>query len=290
MKSKGKKRGFTIVELLVVMSIIIILIAMLVPSLNAVRRFAKKVTQKGQFHDISTALEAFSASRPEEGYPDSSALDLDGDSYCGAMKLCEAMVGQDGLGLHQSSKFDDMGVGVDGNNLYFNRMPGPDMTNPDHVANLRNREKSLEGQDAQIASMDDLFPSGQPTFDVNCAVLCDVYKRSDLKKADGTKLGMPVLYYKADPSKLTHDANDGVTNNTNIYSYWDNHELVELPMLWGAHPMYAADGKSKPFYRNTRDPSVTVMDKPQNPQSFILISAGFDGLYGTRDDVFNFPE
>jgi len=48
MKSKGKKVGFTIIELLTVMSIIIILIAMLVPSLNAVRRYARVVMQKGQ--------------------------------------------------------------------------------------------------------------------------------------------------------------------------------------------------------------------------------------------------
>ena len=52
-----KTKGFTIVELLTVMSIIIILMGVLVPALNRVRRFSKIVTQRGQFHEISKGLE-----------------------------------------------------------------------------------------------------------------------------------------------------------------------------------------------------------------------------------------
>jgi len=93
MRAKGKKTGFTIVELLTVMSIIIILISLLLPSLAAVRRYAKDVRQHGQFHDIENCLEMFSIDY--DGYPDSSWSDIDGDSYCGAMKLCEAILGQE---------------------------------------------------------------------------------------------------------------------------------------------------------------------------------------------------
>jgi len=302
MKSKGKKPSFTIVELLVVMSIIIILIAMLIPSLNAVRRFARKVTQHSQFHDITNALETFSSRRPEEGYPDSSALDLDGDSYCGAMKLCEVMVGQDGLGLHQDSVFDNMGKDKNGNDLYYNRVatkPTPPYS-PAEEQNMRSRDvKYLEGGNAQIVSIETVFPVNYGIFDPCCPVLCDVYKRTDLKNPlTGEKMGMPILYYKADPSKLTHDANEigaGPLSGTNIYNYWDNHELVEIDVPWlvapnNKHPMWASDGKSLPFYNNTRDSSVPVVDKPHNQESFILISAGFDGLYGTNDDIFNFTE
>ena len=109
MKPRAQKTGFTIIELLTVMSIIVVLIGILVPSMNAIRRYSKVVLQKSQFHDISKGLETFSADFPLTGYPDSSAVDLDGESYCGAMKLCEAMVGQDGLGFHPDSIFDDEG-------------------------------------------------------------------------------------------------------------------------------------------------------------------------------------
>jgi len=301
MKSKGKiikmayaKTGFTIVELLTVLSIIVILLGMLIPSLNAVRRYAKEVTQKGQFHDIGKGLEMFSINFG--GYPDSSAEDLDADDYCGAMKLCEAMVGQDGLGFHPDSVFDDKGKAIDGTTeLYFNRAFGPvNPTNPVHVANLQTRKvKYMEGANVQIASIGELFPA-QSTYDANCAVLCDVFKRTDLRNTTGDKLGMPILYYRADSTKLTHDANDGVTSNTNIYNYLDNDELLAIDVPWMTtgtkHPLYDSAGKGPLFYSNTRDKAVTVIDKPHNPASYILISAGWDGLYGTRDDVYNFAE
>jgi hypothetical protein len=44
------------------------------------------------------------------------------------------------------------------------------------------------------------------------------------------------------------------------------------------------------FYVITRDEKITSMARPMRSDSYILISAGFDGLYGTSDDVFNFGE
>jgi prepilin-type N-terminal cleavage/methylation domain-containing protein len=110
MKSKGKivkmayaKTGFTIIELLTVMSIIVILISLLLPSLNMVKRYAKVVTQKNQLRNIDAGLQAFEIDFKE--YPDSGATDANGAQYCGAMKLAEAMAGQDGLGFNPDSKF-----------------------------------------------------------------------------------------------------------------------------------------------------------------------------------------
>ncbi len=94
-----KRKGFTIVELLTVMSIIILLIALFVPGLNQAKRFARKVKQKSQFRGIDIGLDIYNAE--EEGYPSSD----DSGNYCGAMKLCEAMVGQDLLGYHPDSRF-----------------------------------------------------------------------------------------------------------------------------------------------------------------------------------------
>jgi hypothetical protein len=37
-----------------------------------------------------------------------------------------------------------------------------------------------------------------------------------------------------------------------------------------------------------RDPKITATKWPYRPDSYILISAGADGLYGTQDDVTNF--
>ena len=48
------------------------------------------------------------------------------------------------------------------------------------------------------------------------------------------------------------------------------------------------DGSSL-FYANTRNPNIHITGgRPLRPNSYILISAGYDGEYGTRDDIFNF--
>jgi len=44
------------------------------------------------------------------------------------------------------------------------------------------------------------------------------------------------------------------------------------------------------FYDMILDEKITAVRKPYRDDGFILISAGFDGLYGTPDDVFNFEK
>ena len=92
-KQSNRKAAFTIIELLTVMSIIVILIGVLVPALSKVRIYAQKVKQMAQFNSMQSAIELFS--NENDGYPPSGALDGAGPPYCGAMKLCEAMMGRD---------------------------------------------------------------------------------------------------------------------------------------------------------------------------------------------------
>jgi len=300
MKSKAKKSGFSIIELLTVMSIIIILLGILMPSLGAVRRYARKVRQKGMFHDISKCLESFSIDH--DGYPDSSPFDLDNDSYCGAMKLCEAMVGQDGMGFHPDSIFDDKGKPADKNldDLYFNRTPLTDEDDPQGVdkLNLQARQICLQGEDIQIGSMQALYENNlvgtAGDFDANCPVLCDVFKRHQLR-VGAEKAGMPILYYKADTSKLLHESDEvkGPYNAWgNIYNYYDNYDLIILGVPWSgeihAYEDIAVPNRDEIFFNQTRNKDIKTMDKPRKPNSYILQSAGWDGKYGTEDDVFNF--
>lgn len=306
MKPRAPKTGFTIIELLTVMSIIVVLIGILVPSMNAIRRYSKVVAQKNQFHDISKCLETFAVELEYGGYPDSSPFDANGDSYCGAMKLCEAMVGQDSMGLHQDSLFLAEGTGGSGGDLYYVR--GNQLDDPPTNAqktNLRNRWRCMEGENVQVASLTEIYGSGNiaPFQYDGWAVLCDMYKRYELRNAKNEKLGMPVLYYRADNTQLTHQPDEMATN---IYRYSDNHELLELQPPWtdANHPLYdpsvssVLDPGGDRFYEVTTDPDVVAewggaggtYPQPYKKDSFILISAGWDGLYGTRDDVFNFEK
>ena len=289
MKSKGKKTGFTIVELLVVMSIIMILLSLLLPSLNLVKKYARVVVQKNLFRNIDSGLQAFEIDFKE--YPDSGATDATGAQYCGAMKLAEAMAGQDGLGFNPNSKFTaDDGSGTAA--LY--PRPAPSMSWPSwYEENLRNRREFLEAKDVQICSLDDLYASAPGfTFTNEVALLCDVF-RSVTNLTTSKRMGMPILYYKADSSKLVHDVNNP-DNPDNIYNYKDNHELLKLGLPWDTTtkpPLYQASGpEGQVFYEKTLDKSALPIERPHNKDSYILISAGWDGIYGTRDDVFNFAD
>ena len=287
-----KKKAFTIVELLTVMSIIIILLGIMVPALTGVRKYAKKLSQRSQFHEISKALEMFSTDF--DGYPDSSYADSLGVPYCGAMKLCEALVGQDGLGFHPLSKFE----ALDSAQLYFNRPSNPLADPPTLVQEQRIqnwRVLYLEGKKSiQIADINDIFP-GQSTFDIYCPVFCDVFTQNQIRVA-GEKAGMPILYYKANTVNLLHKVDELASpynSGNNIYNYWDNYDIVVegVPWLGKTHPFEVPPipkVQGELFYDKTRNKNIKTMDKPHNPKSYILISAGSDGLYGTEDDIHNF--
>jgi type II secretory pathway pseudopilin PulG len=292
MKSKGKKTAFTIIELLTVMSIIVILIGLLLPSLNMVKRYAKVVTQKNQLRNIDAGLQAFEIDFKE--YPDSGALDATKAQYCGAMKLAEAMAGQDGLGFNPDSTFkaDD---GSGDTELYPPSQGAPGSWPAWYVENLRNRKEFLEGKDIQICSLADLYASASGfTFPDEVALLCDVF-RAATNRTTGKRMGMPILYYKADPSKFVHDVNVP-SNPDNIYNYKDNHEFLNLGLppdkTTTKPPLFqvGSDPEGRVFYEKTLDKSALPIERPHNKDSYILISAGWDGIYGTRDDVFNFAD
>lgn len=287
MNSKGKKAAFTIIELLTVMSIVVILIGILLPSLNMVKRYAKVVTQKNLFKNIDAGILAFEFDFKE--FPPSDATDGT-NQYCGAMKLAEAMAGQDGLGFHPDSKF----TAVDAGGLY--PRPAPDPIDAAYEENLRSRKEYLEAKDVAICTLDDLYASAAGfTSPDKVALLCDVF-RSVTNRNTKKKMGMPILYYKADSSKLLNDVNTP-GNINNIYNYVDNQAFLKLGLPWDTAtmpPLCEAGPASEPegykFYEEILDKNALPIQRPKNKDSYILISAGWDGIYGTRDDVFNFAD
>ncbi len=299
-KTLKDKPAFTIIELLTVMSIIIILIGLLVPALNRVKRYARLVKQKAQFHSIGVALDLFNSEY--DGYPNSDQVDEPGGlPYCGAMKLAEAMVGQDLKGFHPNSRFRRDGFdGPGGADLY----PGKDLPNPDQYReNLKARYMFLQLENANANTLESIFKNSG-AFDPCSVVLCDVYNRvTNLKTSKG--IGMPILYYKADTAKIGHvaDSSDPVLDG-NIYDVRDNQQLINIPLPWSGvlvHPMASAGtssigpigGPAIPvwpglFYQLTLNPKIPTKDRPYRAESYLLLSAGFDGEYGTSDDVWNF--
>lgn len=318
-----KTKGFTIVELLTVMSIIIILMSILMPGLQRTRRYARVVVQRSQFSDITKALELYRNDH-QETYPDSGATDTNATpaGYCGAMKLCEALVGQDGMGFDPSSSFQAK-TSVYLFNLCAQTDPAIISNTPALTTNLQERTKYLDSDSIKAARLEDLYSwysasatgknyyspqvSFQATTDATPpsptafpnSVLTDAFLRT-ASHCDGKKLGMPVLYYRADTTKLVHDPNfdptsgvySSMTTNPSIYNFDDNYALTGLGCPWEgtqttAQPMYGP-ANVKIFYKAITNANITSTPRPHNEDTYILLSAGWDGLYGTADDVYNF--
>lgn len=283
--NKGRKdvktKGFSIIELLTVMSIIVLLMAMILPSMNAMRKFAKVIVQKNHFRQIGTGLEMF-RNDYDDDYPESDPIDLNGDPYDGGMVMCEAVMGQDGLGIHGDSILTS-----DDDGLYLSVGTGPPLYTPAQLESLKKRSVYLDTTKIDVHPILFLFANITPfaSTDPNGgpAVICDVFKRN--RAGAIVYAGLPVLYYKADPRKLHHNI-AFPDDPQNIYDYKDNQALVGL--VDNAVPFYL--GRSEPgdvFYEETLGKFNTI-DRPYNADSYILLSAGHDGEYGTEDDVYNF--
>ncbi len=307
-KQNGKKTAFSIMELLTVMSIIVILIGLVLPALSKVRRYAKTVKQHAQFHSISTAMELFNSQN--EGYPDSSATDPGGNAYCGAMKLAEAMLGQDKLGFNPNSSFWRNGT-IDGAALGPNNQLYPINPTTNNLSNRQGPYLELENANANRicdfyyspnpVGLDPIFryQSNQDTL-ASEMVLCDVFPNAR-NRVTGKQIGMPILYYKANKTGIRHDPNNfgnPAYSSNDIYHWQDNDQLIQLGVpqqATGMHPMSSTATPIPPngprlFYQATINNNITTVTRPWMSDSYLLLSAGFDGLYGTSDDIYNFKE
>lgn len=281
--SAGRNRGFimahgfSIERVLLTVFLVVLVVSIILPSIpNRPHRYAFVVKQKAHFKSIDDGIELFNTEFDD--YPPSDALDEEGIPYCGAMKLSEAVMGRDLLGYHPESVFRSDGTDGKGKVLY-----------PGFYRSGTSTRKGpyLPLDHANAYTLAELYGDGNTgPFEPNHFVLCDVFRRVKHIKT-GKKIGLPILYYKVDTSKTTHDVNDP-DNPENIYDYRDNHALVNLGIPGKPeqkHPLYE---NPKIFYEMTRDYDLSKMSKPQRADTFILLSAGHDGLYGTEDDVANF--
>lgn len=299
---KSNAAGFTLVEMLVTLFIIGVILAMVLPAFNMVKAVANEVRQKSQFSNIEMALEGFRADFGD--YPESApSYPLEAVLYGGAQKLAEAVVGQDGFGVHNKTAFQLNGAGDFNNDgaydvpdeYLYDITTGNNFETPaENKAARRGPYLELESANAvRLGSIYLGLPSPQMEPSLVLGDKFGLVKNMDTSK----KTGMPVLYYKADTTSVYHrpegdwaSYDDGTDDN--IYSVNHNQGFLGVlapPFKDGrTHPLKDPPGRKK-FYEMTRNPNfVGGTDRPYRAESFLLHSAGPDGLYGSPDDLFNF--
>ena len=288
---RRKRTGFTIVELLAALGIIALMVGLLIPALSMVRRTAKETKQKAQFTTISLALTTFKNDYGDYPPSDWTLAQFTGD-YCGAQKLAEALLGWDLLGFHPNSAW--RADGLDAGNGPGTYDPAKARDNDgDGVPDSFDERKGpyLELPTTNAFRLGNIFNNTAPLAP-NTFVLCDVFGAKKVTLANGktVKAGAPILYYRANTSGRTI---------REIYNTWDNDAIVAIKDMAddgdiGDHPLGDPRNQNEFFYGNPtvigyiQDPKVMARPWPYRPGSYILISAGVDGLYGTGDDIRNF--
>ena len=301
---KRKKIGFTSVELLTVLAIIAFLVGLLLPALNVVRNTAKEAKQKAQLTVIDLALVAFKNDFGD--YPPSDSLN-DPD-YTGSQMLCEALLGWDLLGFHPKSAWRADGCDPAGNRVYLS-------TDDTNLKERKGPYLELANANAfRLGEPEGLFANPTP-LNPNTFVICDVFGRKSMSVGGKpVKVGTPVLYYRANTLSKTIEPISrpgGAPPEGRIYNVLDNYDLIALgrpiDIVLKQHPLNGPadprpsvwDGDGLPpqryfenFYRYIWDTKLwappTWKRWPYRPESYILISAGVDGFYGTPDDIRNF--
>ena len=307
MKKIKNKKAFTLIELLVVIAIIAALMAILSVGLKKVNITAKNLKQKGEFHGLDVSIELFY--NDFNFYPDSARVNGGSDYTCGGQRLAEAMEGRDERGFHPKSRWHPDLETTAGLTLY-------DIATVDTTK--ERKPIYFELKHSGFYTLADLWGSGDTgSLHEDSPVITDVFVRNRITTVAGdtVKAGSPVLYFKADPTKRfrVDSTNNPVTATVAgqeyvnwIYNLNDNLEILYLNWLRepggvddpvGIPPHYpdengnaTADDPAQIFYEQLtqREDTTTNFYKPYNQDRFILISAGWDGIFGTKDDLTNF--
>lgn len=312
MKKNTKNKAFTLIELLTVIAIIAMLTAIFGVSARKMKIVQRNLQQKAVFHGMEIGLELFS--KDFDGYPDSSLVPDNAPPYvCGAQRLTEVLFGRDERGFNPRSKWHpsldlvsthpDSGVNLYGQST-VNKRKGP-------YTVLKQGDIYTVDQLWGAAGTGDIY-TGSGVGTDRTPVVTDVFAYNRVTIGTETeKVGAPILYFKADATRRfrVDKNNRPVTSPTQveykewIFNYNDNLPILKLDWLReldnsipGLDKHYKQEATNvQSFYKSLTEREADTdndgtMDffKPFNPSTYLLISAGYDGIYGTKDDITNF--
>ncbi len=319
-KPSEAKRAFTLIELLAVIAIISLLMGILIPGVSAARNQAKKSKTAAMIASLAKANEAFSADlgRYAKSGGENPFEPRGSRNYLsGAQWLALQLVGGDLLGYVKPVRSNDAtGDGsidsLDWRKWYdqsvddrFARLGPYIQPNGDLLQTPEDYVKKHPG----AAQMPNSIEVGNPNLENSAPFFVDAF-------------GFPVLYYRANSgARFPVSTGDGQSVDRGVYTQSDNsqftgsdeagptgpaqdgydfaglgkphlmkilgfntgNETAEIPVRTFMHAIH-----NRSVYSATRRNGNAGRIWPYNAKSFLIISPGKDGLFGTSDDIKNF--
>lgn len=317
-QKRSRRPAFTLVELLAVIAIIGLLIAILVPGVSAVKRSAKETQTKAIIGTLETGLQTFKGEQQVGGtFPPSHTDDpsnrlkvanpyngFGGSTIeiSGAGLLVWGLLGADSLGTPGFKAVDgdeywadSTGNDDDGDLYYVDGKKGPAFTRYGPYVDLSKVKLS------ELVRDNNNNPQG---YKIEAETRAGLGLRDYPMFLDS--FGYPILYWKADGAgkALAENEWDGTRTARGIYHYSDNEEVISAAgmnhrLKWGGYDPSSpgndpeegilSDGHFYTYFAYyIWNQDVAAKPTPLRPDSYILISAGADGMYGTADDIDNF--
>lgn len=250
--------GFTLIELMVTITIIMLLAGMLTPAIIAMRNVFNRHNCKAQLGNIRMAIWDYSVEMrtggvipPSNQHNDDRTTDPTRGCYqTGSESLAHFLLGPDATG-HQ---VEHLGISS--------------VVLPFYGARVEEVRRSY---DPDIG--DDWLGLGYPSLNSGYfgRVFVDTYSTTVV--GDQAKATRPILYFAADPT---------VAVGTNPYAIDDNREIIENDK--GGFD-WADDDYGDEFNEKMMDTKLGDF-----ASGFVLLSAGKDRVYFTDDDIVDLSE
>lgn len=302
------RRGFTLLELLVVVAIIALLVGILIPAMGLLRRQGNNAAATGQLHSISTGLEQYHADfgiypassliDPTTGGGSNSTYDANGAAKSPLLGRGDALLAEAMMGY---LPYDVDGAGPKNSN----GSASPSPTDPG--LGFRTRQNlSGKNQNGMGGKIYGPYVANDKGFSLQTAnglgFFVDPWGNSVLYyRATGSQLPTGQM---ATPFTIFTKASQQLGTNSGPPGYFINDDCVNTSIPSKANPntsdstaipSLSGDQTSRAqFFKLLNAPLPSVGDPAPkvNPgdhilgaDSYLLISAGNDGIYFRSDNI-----